>query len=266
MYRLWKSGLFALALLCTFAVVQAQDQTAGGQDDPSAPSQQEKELLDLTNLARADQGLGPLKWDANLAAAAAQHNQLMRGQPDLSHQYPNEPALVDRAAQAGAHFSSLAENLAVGPSPGAIERQWLQSVPHRANIYDPRMDSIGISLIRRGGDYYATEDFAHSVNAATPEQAEGQVAALLQKQGLAVSQDPKFIRDARETCEMNTGSAGGTQPHFIMRWESSSLAQLPDQLTQHTANGQFKTAAVGSCTSSHPQQGFTTYRVAVLLY
>ncbi len=263
MHRLLKSGLAALALLCVLTAAQ----TAMAQDDDSAtPSPQEKELLDLTNLARADQGLGPLKWDANLAAAAAQHNQLMRGRGDLSHQYPNEPALVDRAAQAGAHFSSVAENLAVGPSPGAIERQWLQSVPHRANIYDPRMDSIGISLIRRGGDYYATEDFAHSVNQISPEQAERQVAVLLQKQGLTVSQDPKFMQDARETCEMNTGSAGGTQPRFIMRWESSSLAQLPDQLTQHTANGQFKTAAVGACTSSHPQQGFTTYRVAVLLY
>ena len=263
MHRHWKTVVPVIALVCALAASQsakAQD------DDPAAPSPQEKELLDLTNLARADQGLGPLKWDANLAAAAAQHNQLMRGQPDLSHQYTGEPVLVDRAAQAGAHFSAVAENLAVGPSPGAIERQWLQSVPHRANIYDPRMDSIGISLIRRGGDYLATEDFAHSVSVSTPEQAEGQVATLLRKQGLTVSQDQKFVQDARETCEMNTGSAGGTQPRFIMRWESSSLAQLPDQLTQHTANGQFKTAAVGSCTSAHPQQGFTTYRVAVLLY
>ena len=263
MHRLFRMFVPVVALfgaLIVINVAKAQD------DDPSVPTSQEQELLDLTNLARADQGLGPLKWDASLAAAAAQHNQLMRGQADLSHQYPGEPALVDRAAQAGAHFSSVAENLAIGPSPGAIERQWLQSVPHRANIYDPRMDSIGISLIRRGGDYLATEDFAHAVTSVSPEQAEGQVAALLQKQGLAVSHDPKFIQDARETCEMNTGSAGGTQPRFIMRWESSSLAQLPDQLTQHTAGGQFRTAAVGSCTSSHPQQGFTTYRVAVLLY
>lgn len=263
MHRRLKIATTALALLSVFTLthqVMAQD------DDPAVPSAQEKELLDLTNLARADQGLGPLKWDAALAVAAAQHNQLMRGHPDLSHQYPGEPALVDRAAQAGAHFSAVAENLAVGPSPGAIERQWLQSVPHRANIYDPRMDVIGISLIRRGGDYLATEDFAHAVNTVSPEQAEGQVAALLQKQGLVVSKDPNFIRDARETCEMSTGSAGGTQPRFIMRWESSSLTQLPDQLTKHMASGQFKTAAVGSCTSAHPQQGFTTFRVAVLLY
>lgn len=235
-------------------------------DDMSTPSPEAKQLLDLTNDARAEQGLGPLHWDAALAAAADQHNQRMRGQAELSHQYPGEDPLLQRAAHAGAHFASIAENIAMGPSPGAIEREWLHSAPHRANIFDPRMDAIGIAVVRRGGDLYATEDFAQSVASVGPAQAETQVAALLQKQGLTVSTDAAVVRDARETCEMNTGSAGGTQPRFIVRWESPSLSQLPDALTQKMASGQFKSAAVGACTSMHPQQGFTTYRMAVLLY
>ena len=256
--------LKSACLLFCFAglsvVAHAQD------DDPATPTPEAQQLMDLTNLARADQGLGPLKWDAALAAAAQQHNQVMRGKAELSHQYAGESAVVDRAAQAGAHFSSVAENIAMGPSVGAIERQWLQSVPHRANIFDPKMDSIGISIIRRGGDLYATEDFSHSVGSMDQGQVESQVGALLQKQGLSVSADPKFVRDARESCEMNTGSAGGTQPLFVMRWESAALNELPPQLTQRTSGGTFKTAAVGACTSAHPQQGFTTFRVAVLLY
>jgi hypothetical protein len=256
----WKFVLIFLGCLGLAVAARAQD------DDPSTPSPEAQQLMDLTNLARADQGLGPLKWDPALAVAADQHNQLMRGKPELSHQYPGEEILVDRAAHAGAHFSSVAENIAMGPSPGAIQRQWLQSVPHRANIFDPSMDSIGISVIRRGGDLYATEDFSHSVSAMDPSQVEGQVTALLQKLGLTVSTDPKFVRDARETCEMNTGSAGGTQPLFVMRWESASMNALPPQLTDNTAGGKYKTAAVGACTSAHPQQGFTTFRVAVLLY
>jgi hypothetical protein len=251
-----------LLLLACFTSLAAFAQ----DDNPATPTPEEKQILDLTNDARADQGLGPLKWDPALAAAAAQHNRLMRGQSDLSHQYSGEPALVDRAAHSGAHFSSIAENIAVGPSPGAIEREWLHSAPHRANIFDPRMDSIGISVVRRGGDMFATADFARAVASSGPEQVEGQVAALLQKQNLTVNTDPNYVRDARETCEMSSGSAGGTQAKFIMRWESSAMTQLPDQLTQQTATGKFKSAAVGSCTSAHPQQGFTTYRVAVLLY
>jgi len=258
MLRTLQCALLVSACLCAVPIF--------AQDDPAAPSPEEKQLLDLTNDARADQGLGILKWDPALAAAAAKHNQRMRGQPELSHQYPGEEALTDRAAHAGAHFSSIAENIAMGPSPNAIEREWLQSVPHRANIFDPRMDSIGISVVRRGGDLYATEDFSHTVASVSPGQVESQVAALLQKQNLAVSTDPAYVRDARETCEMNTGSAGGTKPLFIMRWESSAMDQLPPQLTQQTATGKFKSAAVGSCTSARPQQGFTSYRVAVLLY
>ena len=195
------------------------------------------------------------------------HNDRMRGQPELSHQYPGEDPLLQRAAQAGAHFSSIAENIAMGPSPGAIQREWLQSAPHRANIFDPRMNVIGIAVVRRGGDLYATEDFAAGVTSMTPAEAEAKVSDLVRKQGLAISADAGVIRDARETCEMNQGSAGGTQPRrFIIRWETSGLNQLPDALTQKIAGEGFKSAAVGSCTSTHPQQGFTSYRMAVLLY
>ena len=241
-------------------------QTPATSEDQSGPSPEEQQLLDLTNEARDTQGLGPLHWDAALAAAAAQHNQRMRGQPDLSHQYPGEDPLLARAAHAGAHFASIAENIAMGPSPAAIEREWLHSAPHRANIFDPRMDAIGIAVVRRGGDLYATEDFAQSVASVSPQQAETQVAAMLRQQGMAVTTDEAVVRDARETCEMETGSAGGTQPHFIVRWESPALNQLPDALTQRMASGKYKSAAVGSCTSTHPQSGFTIYRIAVLLY
>jgi uncharacterized protein YkwD len=239
---------------------------ASAPDDQNGPSPEEKQLLDLTNDARDSEGLRPLHWDPALAAAAAQHSRLMRGQPELSHQYPGEDPLLTRAAQSGAHFASIAENIAMGPSPGAIEREWLRSVPHRANIFDPKMDAIGISVVRRGGDLYATEDFSQSVVSVIPEQAEAQVAALLHQQGLTIVTDEATVRDARETCEMNQGSAGGTQPHSVVRWESPSLTELPAQLTQRTATGQYKSAAVGSCTSMHPQQGFTTYRIAVLLF
>ena len=235
-------------------------------DDASSPSAEEQQLLDLTNVARDSQGLGPLHWDAALAAAAAQHNQRMRGQPMLSHQYPGEDPLLQRAALAGAHFSSIAENIAMGPSPGAIEREWLQSAPHRANIYDPRMNAIGISVVRRGGDLYATEDFAAAVTSMSPDEAESKVAGLLRQQKLSVLTDAAVVRDARETCEMNQGTAGGTQPRFTIRWESSALNQLPEQLTQKLSGGGYTSAAVGACTSSHPQQGFTSYRMAVLLF
>ena len=258
-----------LFLLSVSGLVAATQQVAAVQQDAvdqAGPSPEARQLLDLTNQARSEQGLGPLHWDPALAAAAEQHNEAMRGQPDLSHQYPDEAPLVQRASRNGAHFAAIAENIAMGPSVPAIQREWLHSVPHRANIFDPRMDSIGIAVTRRGGDLYATEDFSHAVESIQPADAETKIGTLLRQQGLAVNTQPDAVRDARETCEMNTGSAGGTQPRSIIRWEGASLEQLPPELTQRTASGQFKSAVVGSCTSMHPQQGFTTYRMAVLLY
>ncbi|MGH7836399.1 MAG: CAP domain-containing protein, partial [Candidatus Binataceae bacterium] len=58
----------------------------------------------------------PLKWDDALAAAALHHAERMARESELSHQYPGEPPLSERAAHAGARFSEVAENIAVGPA------------------------------------------------------------------------------------------------------------------------------------------------------
>src|ERR1700722_9234720 len=82
----------------------------------------EQQVMDLANADRAQQGLAPLKWDPALAQAAADHAQLMAQQPALSHQYPGEADLVTRCGAAGAHFRSIAENVALASSPQALEK------------------------------------------------------------------------------------------------------------------------------------------------
>ena len=52
-------------------------------------------------------------------------------------------------------------------SPQALDQEWMHSPPHRANILDPRMDTIGVGLVKRGGNYYAVEDFAYGSRAWT---------------------------------------------------------------------------------------------------
>src|SRR5271156_1975475 len=231
---------------------------------PAWPQQAvEREVMDLANADRAQQGLAPLKWDPALAQAAADHAQLMAQQPALSHQYPGEADLVARGGAAGAHFRSIAENVALAPSPPALEKEWMNSAPHRANILNPVMNNIGVGLVKKGGDYYAVEDFADGVAQLGPEQIEQKVTQLLEQRGL---QPAGFAQDARQTCEMQHGSAGGSAPRFVMRWEGTDLSRLPEVLEQRIASGQYHKAAVGACGSSHPEQGFTTYKVAVLLY
>jgi Cysteine-rich secretory protein family len=223
----------------------------------------EQQVMELANADRAQQGLAPLKWDPALAQAASEHAQLMAEQPALSHQYAGEPDLVARGGAAGAHFRTIAENVALAPSPQALEQEWMHSAPHRANILDPRMNAIGVGLVKRGGNYYAVEDFADGVAQLGPQQVEQQIMQLLQQKGL---QPAGLTQDARQTCEMQHGSAGGSAPRFIMRWEGTDLGRLPEVLEQKIATGQYHKAAVGACDSGNPGQGFTTYKLAVMLY
>ncbi len=222
-----------------------------------------RQLLMLTNQDRAEQGLGPLTWSPELARAAELHDQQMVERNDLQHQFGGEPDVATRAGQAGAHFRAVAENIALGPNVAALEREWIHSAKHRENILDPRMNIIGIALVRRNGELWAVEDFAQAVESLGPAATEGRVLELLAREGL---HDAKATQDARQTCEMQHGSAGGTQPGFIMRWEGSDLSRLPDVLLTKLRSREYRSAAVGVCDSARPGQGFTTYRVAVLLY
>lgn len=220
-------------------------------------------LLSLTNQDRAQHGLGPLRWSPELAQAALLHDEQMIERHELEHQFRGEPDLPARAAEAGAHFRTIAENIALGPTAADIERQWMHSPPHRANILDPRLDSIGIALIRAGGTVWAVEDFSHAVAALGSSELERRVIGLLAQQGMRASQSTQA---ARQTCAMDHGSAGGSRPRFIMRWEGSDLNRLPDVLLNKLQSGQYRSAAVGVCGAQSRSQGFTTYRVAVLLY
>jgi hypothetical protein len=221
------------------------------------------QLLMLVNQDRADHGIGPLAWSRELAQAAEVHDQQMVRHNDLQHVFTGESDLPIRAGRAGAHFRAVAENIAIGPNPVALEREWMQSVKHRTNILDPRMNIVGIALVRRNGELWAVEDFAQAVENMGSADVERRVIALLSRAGMA---DASATRDARQTCEMAHGSAGGTRPQFIMRWQGSDLSRLPDVLISKLRTGEYRSAAVGVCGSAQSGQGFTSYHVAVLLY
>jgi len=196
------------------------------------------------------------------ARIAERNAELMAQQPAaLSHQYPGEPDLDARAGAAGAHFRAIAENVALAPSPQALDQEWMHSPLHRANILDPRMDTIGVGLVKRGANYYAVEDFASTVDQLGPDQIEQKIGQLLQQRGL---QPAGLTQDARQTCTMDHGSAGASKPWFVMRWEGTDLGRLPDVLDQKISTGKYHKAAVGAC--GNPGQGFTTYKIAVMLY
>jgi hypothetical protein len=244
--------LLVAALLAPAAAALAQ-----------APGSPEQQILNLTNQDRRQQGLAPLRWNAALAQAAAAHAQRMADQRALSHQYPGEPDLMTRAAAAGAHFQAIAENIALGPSPRAIENEWMHSTPHRTNILDPRMNSLGVAVVSRRGTLYAVEDFAESNEALTFAQVEQRVRDLLRAQNV----DPSApVAPAEQACAMQRGIPQGSNLRSLVRFETPDLSHLPGQVEQQIRAGDFKRAAVGACAPSSSQAQFTTYRVAILFY
>jgi uncharacterized protein YkwD len=219
-------------------------------------------LFESANHERAARGLAPLKWSAELASAAHQHALRMAAHNAISHQLPGEPGMGDRATQAGAHFSSLAENVAEGPSAESIHRQWMNSPPHRANLLDPHLDSVGIAAADRAGVLFAVEDFSLAVEKLTLEEEEGIVGAKLRSRGLRLLNDTS---DARRSCVLDNGYAGSHEPSFILHYATTDLQTLPDLLEQRIHSGKYHAAAVGACPSD-AKIGLSMYRVAILLY
>ena len=218
-------------------------------------------LLNAANHDRAAAGLPALQWDANLAAAAHQHALLMAQRNALSHQFPGEPPMQDRARHAGARFSLIAENVAEGPSIPGLHIQWMNSAPHRANLLDRELNSIGVSVVQNGNMYFAVEDFSVSVPSASLEEQEQQVASQLAARGL---RDVTATADARRTCELDRGYAG-QRPSTVMRYETADLRQLPDDVNRRLTSGQVHSAAIGACETTAATD-FTRFRIAILLY
>jgi hypothetical protein len=247
-----------LATLALLALLFTETLHASTRVQLTAP---ESMLLQSANRDRAAAGIPPLQWDTALAAAAHAHAVRMAEHNNLSHQFPGEPPLQDRARQAGAHFGLIAENIAEGPSVLGLHKQWMNSPPHRANLLDPELNAIGIAVVQSGNMLFAAEDFSAAVPEMSFESQENQIAAHLAARGLYIS-DAK--EDARKTCEMDRGWSG-QRPAVILRYETGDLSRLPADVEEKLEGGKFKSAAVGACDAPDAVD-FVRYRIAILLY
>ena len=220
-----------------------------------------RRVFTLTNQDRQEQGLPLLTWNPALAAAAEAHAQRMLREPSLSHQYSGEMDLMTRAARAGAHFRAIAENIAIGPTPDSLENQWMHSTPHRTNILDPKMNALGVAVLRRGPNLYAVEDFAQANEALTLSQVEQRLRTLLHDQGVDAGLP---ATSAENACPSASGTPAGARS--VVRFQTPDITHLPSQVIQVIHSHDFRKAAVGACTPTASQAEFTTYRVAIVFY
>jgi uncharacterized protein YkwD len=255
----------SLTLVASMLLAQAGSHNG----NPSTIPPEAGQIVQLVNQARAAAGAGPLQWDTVLVEAARQHCLRMAAEESAERQYDGEPALTERAAQAGAHFSLIAESVAVGSAPADIHGEWMRSPDDRTNLLNPQADRIGVAVVANGGKLYAVADFERAVPAMTQSQVEAAIAGLLRRSGITVLHDTADTTAARAVCATDrplSRDEVGRHPGFVLRWQDSDLTRLPQALMEQIKTPRYSQAAVGSCPAQDVQGAFTAYRVAVLLY
>ncbi len=202
-----------------------------------------------------------LRWDDALASAARRHAALMAQHGALSHQYLDEPPLLQRISATGARFSSVAENIASGQDTGDIHSGWMRSPGHRANILDPKLTALGVAVVQARGRVFAVEDFSLAVANLNLEEQERTVSALIQEQGIRFA---KPTPEARKECATE-GTPAGNHPMFIVRYEAPDISKLPDLLEKKIQSQAYQRAEVGACQPEKESRA-PVYRIAVLLF
>ncbi|MBS1814361.1 MAG: CAP domain-containing protein [Acidobacteria bacterium] len=226
------------------------------------PTVAERFLFEAANQERRAAGLQTLQWNPRLAQSARRHAQSMAEHHALSHQFSGEDDVTSRAATAIVHFSEIAENVGVAPSPLEIHAAWMVSPDHRKNILDPNLTSLGVSVVYRSGSLWAVQDFAHDVQELSFMAQEQRVGNLLSNTGKL--HNIVATEAARQSCTMKTGYAGDRRPWFVVRYVASDLSRLPEQLMTRLNTGRYTQAAVGACPLHN--SSFSGYHIAVLLY
>lgn len=179
----------------------------------------------------------------------------------VEHQLPNEPNLEERLTAAGARFSFIAENIAVGKDPHTIHTGWMNSPGHRRNILEPRVTAVGIAVVHGTGGLFAVEDFSQSFSNLSLEQQEKQVTSLLTAKGWRVTGAPD---EARKACNSNAG-VPGSRSWSVVRFDTADLSKFAPEVERKIGKEPYRNVAVGACRTGQGA-GFAHYRIALMFF
>ncbi|MCB0330263.1 MAG: CAP domain-containing protein [Bdellovibrionales bacterium] len=99
-----------------------------------------QQAIDATNIYRVEHGSAPLELHSGLTQAAANRAHTLTQRGELSHE-----GWLNSVADFREPGTSFAENIAYGYSSGLkTSRMWYGSVPHKANMLEPKFTSTGI--------------------------------------------------------------------------------------------------------------------------
>ena len=126
-------------------------------------------LVSMTNSARAQNGLGSLSTNSELATAAYNKANDMLTQGYFAHNSPDGKTPWDFIKGAGYDYVYAGENLAIGYTDATeLFDAWMNSVTHRENILNPNYREIGLAVV--SGNYQGSDTIVVVQEFGSPQE------------------------------------------------------------------------------------------------
>lgn len=226
----------------------------------------EKRILEELNHERVKNGLSPLAWNEQAAAAARAHSRLLVENANLSHQFPGEASLPERLGATGARFTVAAENVARTEWIEDVHPALMGSSGHRANMLSPRYNAIGIGVIEDKGRIFVTQDFIFLV----PEYSEALFASafadafnLARKGRQADIHQDALLHELACATDGDASKLAGQVDSIraIVVFTSSDPHSLPEQMHSRVTNANFHHMNFGVCFRPDQEHGYANFWV-----
>jgi len=113
----------------------------------SVMNSNEKEVFDLINKQRANNGLDALKVDSEVQRVARIKAEDMVNNNYFSHNSPTYGSPFDMLKNFGISYKTAGENIAANSSNSGAVNAWMNSSGHKANILNKNFNYTGIGVV-----------------------------------------------------------------------------------------------------------------------
>lgn len=130
-----------------------------------------EEILDLVNQDREKHGLSGLDLNSSLNMAAGLKAMDMVEKNYFAHVSPQGLKPWHWFKVIGYNYTYAGENLAIGFSDASeLERTWMASASHRANILSPVYSELGLAVAKHDDNYVVVQFFGSEDDKLTLRQ------------------------------------------------------------------------------------------------